>query len=145
MKDASVWQVGKYEMPEFGIGTGILRIPGIHGMTEKWWIKKDKLMNLLFRNILKNALFSRSRRFVNYENHFIWAQQSDFLKIFNVLFFSNASNIKISSPRFCANWIIPGNTLFLLIKHSFSSFRGNFERGVGLKNYWCVEIYLHSD
>ena len=34
-KDASVWQVGKYEMPEFEIGTGILRIPGIRGMTEK--------------------------------------------------------------------------------------------------------------
>ena len=35
MKDASVWQVGKYEMSEFGIGTGILRISGIHGLTEK--------------------------------------------------------------------------------------------------------------
>lgn len=40
MKDASVWQVGKYEMPEFGIGTGILRIPGIHGMTENDELKK---------------------------------------------------------------------------------------------------------
>lgn len=37
MKDASVWQVGKYEMPEFGIGTGILRIPG---MTENDELKK---------------------------------------------------------------------------------------------------------
>ena len=33
------------------------------------------------------------------------------------------------------------NTLFLLIKHSFSSFRDNFERGVALENYWRVEIY----
>lgn len=34
---------------------------------------------------------------------------------------------------FARTGIIPGNTLFLLIKHSFSSFRGNFEKALVLK------------
>lgn len=56
-------------------------------------------------------------------------------------FFQMLRILKYHHLVFARTGIIPGNTLFLLIKHSFSSFRGNFERGVGLKNYWCVEIY----
>lgn len=56
-------------------------------------------------------------------------------------FFQMLRILKYHHLVFARTGIIPGNTLFLLIKHSFSSFRGNFERGVGLKNYWCVKIY----
>ena len=105
-----------------------------------WFRARDD--DLLFRNILKSALVFRSRRSIcKLWNYLIWAQQSDFSKSFNAWFLLNAPDIKISSPCFCANWLNLLKTSFLLIKHSFSSFRDNFERGVAPKNYWHVEIY----
>ena len=79
-----------------------------------WFRARDD--DLLFRNILKSALVFRSRRSI--------------CKLWNYLIYD-----------FCANWLNRLKTSFLLIKHSFSSFRDNFERGVAPKNYWHVEIY----
>lgn len=105
-----------------------------------WFRARDD--DLLFRNILKSALVFRSCRSIcKLWNYFIWAQQSDFSKSFNAWFLLNGPDIKISSPCFCANWIKSFKNFFLINKHSFSSFRDNFERGVALKNYWRVEIY----
>ena len=110
-----------------------------NGMWQELWERDG---DLLFRNILKIALVFRSRRSIcKLWNYLIWAQQSDFSKSFNAWFLLNAPDIKISSSCFCANLLNLLKTSFLLIKHSFSSFRDNFERGVALKNYWRVEIY----